>query len=88
MPSGRFVLWSMWVDALQWDSGNAVAIHYKLSKEHIHLTNASKMRNHLAEEVLNKDMLRLMTAYAEHLGSKGIICCSTVDICLMVMNFI
>ena len=38
-------------------------IHRRLTKEHIYLTSESKMRNHLANEVLNTDMLYLMKEY-------------------------
>ena len=34
-----------------------------LTKDHIELTSASKMRNRLAEQVLDKDMLFLMKSY-------------------------
>ena len=40
-------------------------IHPKITDEHIFLTKPSKMRNHLAEEVLDKDMLNLMTKFQE-----------------------
>lgn len=39
------------------------SIHNKLTEEHINLTPSSKMRNELAIQVLNKDMLYLMKAY-------------------------
>lgn len=51
--------------AYLWDiSSNPFSVHHKLTQEHFHLTGESKMRNHLAEDVLNKEMLHLMECYA------------------------
>lgn len=36
------------------------SFHEKLTEEHFHLDPSSKMRNHLAEEVLDKRMFSLM----------------------------
>lgn len=47
---------------------NGFAIHRKLTDEHITFTPASKMRNHLAVQVLNKDMLFLMKSYQKTLN--------------------
>jgi len=38
-------------------------IHYKLTDIHLNPDKAEKMRNHLATEVLNKDMLHLMQVF-------------------------
>ena len=46
-------------------------LHRKLTSEHIYPDTQMKMRNHLAEQVLNKDMLYLMKQYQQHLGAKG-----------------
>ena len=55
------IIWDHFVKAYEWDvNTNPVRIHYKLTDEHLHPDNASKMRNHLAKEILNKDMLYLM----------------------------
>jgi len=37
-----------------------MSIHNKLTSEHFELDAASKMRNHLAEDVLDRNMLELM----------------------------
>ena len=42
-------------------------IHYKLTDTHLNPDKAEKMRNHLATEVLNKDMLHLMQVLRNHL---------------------
>lgn len=52
-------------------STNSFPFHHKLSQEHIYLTSESKMRSHLAEEVLNGEMLHLMKLYQDSLGEAG-----------------
>ena len=47
------------------------SVHHKLTQDHIYLTSESKMRNHLAEDVLNKEMFHLMKLYRESLGDAG-----------------
>lgn len=37
-----------------------MSFHHKLTVEHFQLDPASKMRNHLAEDVLDRNMLALM----------------------------
>ena len=46
---------------------NVMRVHQKLTDDHIFLSKVSKMRNHLAEEVLNDDMYNLMIKYQESL---------------------
>ena len=46
-----------WVDAFKWDQLNPVRVHKKLTQEHIYPDQASKMRNHLVEDVLDQEML-------------------------------
>ena len=54
----------MLVDAYRWDTTvNTVRFYNKLNDEHLFPDNAAKMRNHLAIEVLNKDMLGLLHEY-------------------------
>jgi len=43
-------------------------VHQKLTNEHIFLSKTSKMRNHLAEEELNKDILNLMSQHKDSLS--------------------
>ncbi len=71
LPSGKYIIWEMFIEAYNWDQGNMVQINKNLKKEHFYLTSASKMKNHLADQVLDESMLVLMIAYAEHLGPKG-----------------
>ena len=60
LPSGKNVEWQHFVDAYVWDQGNPVSLHRRLTKEHIFevIKNPSlKMRNHLAEDVLDHKCL-------------------------------
>ena len=61
----------MFTDAYSWDQQNCLSNHRKLKHQHLFPNNQEKMRNHLAEEVLNKDMLPLMQEYKTSLGEKG-----------------
>lgn len=57
----KYVLWEHFENAFHYDQGElSLPTHEKLTLEHFHLDPASKMRNHLAEDVLDKNMLRLM----------------------------
>ena len=68
-PKGN-VFWDVLVKAYQWDvRKNFLRIHRKLTKDHFVLTNTLKMRNHLAEEVLNSDMLLLLQEYVKDVGT-------------------
>ena len=60
---GQPVLWEFWEKAFLFNSKYGLRLHNKLTKDHIYLTNTLKMRNHLAEQVLSRDMLSLMKAY-------------------------
>lgn len=42
---------------------NSRSIHYRVTDNHIFPNNSEKMRNHLAEDMLNGDMLHLMKCY-------------------------
>jgi hypothetical protein len=59
----KSIIWEHWEECFRYNIQNGFAIHSKLTDEHIVLTPASKMRNQLAIQVLNKDMLYLMKAY-------------------------
>ena len=62
------IAWDHWVQAYNWDRAiNPIRVHQKLTHEHLFLNNAAKMRNHLAEEVLDVDMLNLMEQYQKTL---------------------
>lgn len=54
-------MWSHFVDAFEFDQTcNSLPIHEKLTEQHLHLDPALRMRDHLAEDVLDAKMLHLM----------------------------
>ena len=58
---GKNIYWVRWKDAYLWDQKtNSCPIHENLKEEHFLLNPSSRMRNGLAEDVLNKKMLYLM----------------------------
>lgn len=60
----QFIEWKHFTSAYLWDiSSHPFPIHHKLSQEHLFLTSEAKMRNHLAEEVLNADKLHIIGMY-------------------------
>lgn len=55
------LFWKQWKDAYFWDqTQHSCPLHEKLREEHFELTPSSRMRNRLAEDVLDKKMLFLM----------------------------
>ena len=67
---GHPVVWKHWQDVYNWDlifNLEMMWIHHRLTNEHMHVTPIGKMRNHLAEQILNDEMLYLIKAYAQTL---------------------
>lgn len=55
------IVWEHFINAFHYDQGEcSMSLHEKLKAEHFYLNPSTKMRNHLAEEVLNQNMLSLM----------------------------
>ncbi|KAK3747398.1 hypothetical protein QZH41_012095, partial [Actinostola sp. cb2023] len=55
------ILWDHLYAAYLYDlEHNSLQTHRFLTDEHFHLTSTSKMRNHLADDVLGEDMLNLL----------------------------
>lgn len=71
LSSGEEIHWDMWMNAFRWDQTNPIQIHKRLTNEHMFPSQSSKMRNKLAEDALDDEMLNLMTAYRANLGLKG-----------------
>lgn len=71
LPSGFTVQWQMFIDCYKWDQQNSLQLHRKLTNDHIFPDSQMKMRNYLAEDVLNSEMLHLMRQYQNYLGEKG-----------------
>ncbi|CAG2224497.1 unnamed protein product [Mytilus edulis] len=65
---GNFIEWNHFKTAYSWDiSTHPFPVHHKLSQDHFYLTSEAKMRNHLAEDVLNADMYHLIGCHANKL---------------------
>ena len=55
--AGKRILWKHLMDAYKFDQTlKAIHIHEKLTEEHFHLDQALRIRNHLAEDVLDNRM--------------------------------
>lgn len=65
---GTHILWEHWKNAFHYNNSFGFRIHPKLTQEHIDLPGASKMRNALANQVLDQNMLVLMKAYQKSLA--------------------
>ena len=61
------ILWNHWEGCFNFNCQSGFRIHHRLSKEHMEITPASKMRNKLAKDVLEREMLYLMKAYQQTL---------------------
>ena len=61
VKEGSYIVWKHFVNAFMFDQREfSMSYHKKLTIEHFELNPASKMRNHLAEDVLDVHMLHLM----------------------------
>ncbi|XP_028392672.1 uncharacterized protein LOC114517214 [Dendronephthya gigantea] len=59
--AGQHIFWAYWKEAYEWDQrSNSCPIHEKLTEDHFVLTPSSRMRNSLAEDLLDKRMYHLM----------------------------
>ena len=69
---GEHIIWDHWLKAFQWDSAsNSLKVYQQLTQDHFFLNSQLKMRNKLAEEVLNDNMHHLMQQYRKSLGEQG-----------------
>ena len=60
----KSIVWDHWVQAVDWDRNtNSRPIHYKVTDTHLYPNGSDKMRNQLAEDMLDKNMLQLMECY-------------------------
>ncbi|CAB3976767.1 Hypothetical predicted protein [Paramuricea clavata] len=72
LMNGNAITWYQLKAAFQWDQSSfSLPLHEKLTLQHFELDSASKMRNHLAEDVLDRKMLFLMQRYQQHLDETG-----------------
>ncbi|CAH3161719.1 unnamed protein product [Porites evermanni] len=69
---GKTITWDQFWKAFNYDRGEfCMSLHHKFTEDHFQLDPASKMCNHLAEDVLDRNMLTPIKAYKSHLVSKG-----------------
>jgi len=80
LPNGNVIQWQMFIDCFKWDQQNSLQLHRKLTNEHIFPDSQQKMRNYLAEDVLNSEMLHLMKQYTIYLGEKGQILNGVIEV--------
>lgn len=67
-----YIEWNHFRNAYLWDiSSHPFPLHHRLTRDHFFLTSEAKMRNHLAEDVLNGEMLHLMEMYKNSLSDDG-----------------
>ena len=64
---GKYIFQEHFCDAYDFNCSSDLRLYRKLSKDHVDVTNAAKMHNHLALNVLNGDMLNLMHTYQSNL---------------------
>ena len=57
-----------------------MSLHHKLTVDHFQLDPASKKRNHLAEDVLDRNMLALMKVFFSSKGMHSVFCQSKIII--------
>ena len=55
-----------------------MSLHHKLTVDHFQLDPASKMHNHLAEDVLDRNILALMKVFFSSKGMHSVFCQSKV----------
>lgn len=68
----KYIVWKHWYKAYQWDFySNTLKVYQQLTQDHFFLNSQLKMKNKLDEDVLNENMLHLMTCYQRSLGDKG-----------------
>ena len=60
---GKYIFWEMFEDVFEFNCSTDLRLYRNLSKEHVKVSDAGKMRNHLAINVLNGKMLNLMKIY-------------------------
>ena len=68
------------MEAFNHSDSTPLHLHRKLTRQHLFPQFAEKMRNHLAEEVLNDDMLQLMYDLRLTLGQDGRKLNATIDL--------
>lgn len=73
LPSKFEIHWQMFIDFFRWEQQNGLQLHRKLTNDHIFPDSQLKMRNYLAEDMLNLEMLHAIQIYQNSLGEKGVV---------------
>lgn len=55
---GSVIVWDYFLRLYEWSNIESISICKKLTNEHMYPNDRLKMRNHLAEEVLDEEMLQ------------------------------
>ena len=66
--NGKYIFWEHFERAYEFNNKTHLRLYRKLSKEHVYVDAPGKMRNHLAINVLNWDMLNLMKTFQSSLS--------------------
>ena len=88
LETSHTIQWQMFIDCYKWDTTNALQLHRTLTNEHLYPSNQQKMRNHLAEDVLDSEMLNLMMQYQKYLGEKGCVLNGVIELLNMTSKMI
>ena len=65
--NGKYIFWEHFERAYEFNSKTHLRLYRKLSRDHVFIDAPGKMRNHLAINVLNWDMLNLMKTFQSSL---------------------
>ena len=64
-----YIIWEHWISAVKWDREvNTRPLCHKITDQHLYPNSSEKMRNLLAEDMLNEDFLYLMEAFLSDLN--------------------
>ena len=75
------ITWDMFIRTYEFNNTYCLRPDLHLTKMHVYPSNTDKMRNHLAEEVLNKDFLELMSKYQATIDKP-----SSLESCLKLLS--
>ena len=67
LNQGKYILWDHFVAAYEENKKRSLRLNTHYTRDHFYLNSLTKMRNHLAIEALNKDMVQMMEIYASTL---------------------
>ncbi|XP_053409240.1 uncharacterized protein LOC128559964 [Mercenaria mercenaria] len=92
MYNDNCIIWEHWFKSYQWDvTVNSLKVYPQLTQDHFFLNSQLKMRNKLAESVLDENMLHLMQLYQKSLGEEGTELDSSIELLkhtsVLVKNF-